>query len=345
MLNAVKPSKAGKQVVYAAVICAVALVACNKPFKKMKDMPGGMEYKIMGGNGKKAAYGNYLEIAVTQAYGDSILSDAAETPTSVAWLDSNQLQKGYLEIFKMLHVGDSVVFRQSVDSLMKMGANLPPFMKKGKYVYSKLKVKNIFTTREQADSCTAAQMSLQKTKDSVFAQAQILKDSKTIEEYLAKNKITAVKAKQGTYVQILSEGAGATADTGLVALVNYTGRLLNDAKAFDSNTDTSFQHPEPYPVVMSQPEVIAAWADGLKLLKKGSKAKFFVPSSLGYGKRGNGEKIPANANLMFDIEVVDLVPQQQFMAQMQQKQMQMQAMQKAMQQAQQSQGGAQPQNK
>ncbi|NJM80896.1 MAG: hypothetical protein HC854_17090 [Flavobacterium sp.] len=55
-----------KHFINAAVICAVALTACNKPFKKMKDMPGGMEYKIISGNGKQVAYGNYVEIAVTQ---------------------------------------------------------------------------------------------------------------------------------------------------------------------------------------------------------------------------------------------------------------------------------------
>ena len=99
MLNAVKPRKAGKRLVFAAVICAVALTACNKPFKKMKDMPGGMEYKIISGNGKQVAYGNYVEIAVTQTYGDSVLSDGGDAPTSIAWLDSNQLQKGYLNIF------------------------------------------------------------------------------------------------------------------------------------------------------------------------------------------------------------------------------------------------------
>ncbi len=322
-----------KHFINAAVICAVALTACNKPFKKMKDMPGGMEYKIISGNGKQVAYGNYVEIAVTQTYGDSVLSDGGDAPTSIAWLDSNQLQKGYLNIFKTLHVGDSVVFKQSVDSLLKLGANLPPFMKKGNSVFSKLKVKNVFTTKEQADSCQNAQFAMQKTRDSLFAKAQTIKDNKIIEEYLAKNKIQTVKGNAGTYVQVIDGGTGATADTGMVALINYTGRLLDGTTAFDSNTDTSFKHPEPYPVVLSQPEVIAGWVDGIKLLKKGAKAKFFVPSSLGYGKRGNGEKIAPNANLMFDIEVVDVVPQQQYMAQMQQQQMQMQAIQKAMQDA------------
>lgn len=317
-----------KKFISTAVICAVALTACNKPFKKMADMPGGMEYKVIGGSGKQVAYGNYVEIAVTQAYGDSILTDGGETPTQIAWLDSTQLQKGYMNIFKTLHIGDSVVFKQSTDSLIKLGANLPSFMKKGNFIFSKLKVKNIFTTREQADSCQTAQFALQKTRDSIFAKAQVLKDNKIIEEYLAKNKIQTVKGKEGTYVQILDAGTGNIADTGMVALINYTGRLL-DGTVFDSNTESTAQQKLPYPVFMSQPEVIAGWVDGIKLLKKGAKAKFYIPSTLAYGKRGSGEKIAPNSNLMFDIEVVDVVPQQQYLAQMQQRQQQLEAMQKA----------------
>jgi FKBP-type peptidyl-prolyl cis-trans isomerase FkpA len=324
-----------KQLIYASVICTVAFTACTTPFKKMKDMPGGMEYKVIGGNGTKVAYGNFVELAVTQAYGDSILMDGGETPTQIAVIDSMQLQKPYMEVFKTLSKGDSVVFKQSTDSLMKMNPNLPPFMKKGKFVYTRIKVKNIFTKKEQADSCQMAQMNLAKTRDSIFAVAQVVKDSKLIDEYLAKNKITnTVKGKQGTYVQILDAGTGAAVDTGMVAFVNYTGRLFDGSAPFDSNTDTAFKHVEPYPVVISQPEVVAGWVDGLKLLKKGAKAKFFIPSALGYGKRGRDEKIGPNANLMFDIEVVDVQPQKEFLAKMQQQQMQMEAMQRAMQQQQ-----------
>ncbi|MEI9956733.1 MAG: FKBP-type peptidyl-prolyl cis-trans isomerase [Ferruginibacter sp.] len=123
---------------------------------------------------------------------------------------------------------------------------------------------------------------------------QIAKDSKAIEEYLAKNNIKATKTGKGTYVEIIEPGTGNVIDTPQVALVNYTGKTFDGVK-FDSNTDSTIaQRLEPYPIDMLHPQVIAGWIEGLKMLRKGAKARFYVPSALAYGKRGNGEKIKPN---------------------------------------------------
>jgi FKBP-type peptidyl-prolyl cis-trans isomerase len=53
-------------------------------------------------------------------------------------------------------------------------------------------------------------------------------------------------------------------------------------------------------------QVIPGWDEGLMLLKKGSKAKFIIPSPLAYGENGAGALIPANSILVFDVEVTDV---------------------------------------
>jgi len=57
--------------------------------------------------------------------------------------------------------------------------------------------------------------------------------------------------------------------------------------------------------------VIKGWTDGLTLLNKGAKAKFYIPSVLGYGKQKVGEMIPESAILMFDIEVANILTKAQ----------------------------------
>ena len=88
-----------------------------------------------------------------------------------------------------------------------------------------------------------------------------------------------------------------------------------DGKVFDSNTDSTFRHMDAFNVNMTNDPalggVIAGWKDGLSLLKKGAKAKFYIPSSLAYGEEGNGGIIPPNAILMFDIAVEDLLTKEQ----------------------------------
>jgi FKBP-type peptidyl-prolyl cis-trans isomerase len=53
-------------------------------------------------------------------------------------------------------------------------------------------------------------------------------------------------------------------------------------------------------------QVIPGWEEGMALLKKGSKAKLFIPSPLAYGPQERGDKLPANSVLVFDIDVTDI---------------------------------------
>jgi hypothetical protein len=119
----------------------------------------------------------------------------------------------------------------------------------------------------------------------------------------------------GTYVQVIQPGTGALLDTSVVAKVNYTGMTM-DGKVFDSNTDPSKGHVEPFLVNLTNDKslgspVINGWYDGLKMLSKGAKAKFFIPSTLAYGKQGAGADIKPNSILMFDIDVVDVLSKEQ----------------------------------
>jgi FKBP-type peptidyl-prolyl cis-trans isomerase len=62
----------------------------------------------------------------------------------------------------------------------------------------------------------------------------------------------------------------------------------------------------PLPVNVGMGRVIPGWDEGLMLLKNGSKAKFLIPSPLGYGEAGAGGMIGPNSILVFDVEVTDV---------------------------------------
>ena len=63
---------------------------------------------------------------------------------------------------------------------------------------------------------------------------------------------------------------------------------------------------QPFSFGLGQGQVIKGWDEGVALLKKGSKATLYIPSTMAYGERGAGDKIPANAVLIFDVEVTDI---------------------------------------
>ncbi len=223
-------------------------------------------------------------------------------------VDSMSVPPAYFKIFSQLGNHDSVVIRMPTDSILKSG-QAPPFIKKGEYIIAHYKIVNVFTSRTQADSAFKSQRAILHARDSVLAIAQLATDTKTITDYLAKNNIATVKGTKGTFVAIHSQGTGSLIDTSVAVKVNYTGRTLSGT-IFDSNTDPSFNHLTPLTVKMwltqQQGGVIDGWTDGLKLLSKGAKATFYIPSSLAYGKQAAGDKIKPNSILVFDVEIVDV---------------------------------------
>jgi FKBP-type peptidyl-prolyl cis-trans isomerase len=133
-------------------------------------------------------------------------------------------------------------------------------------------------------------------------------DDAAIQKYFADNGITGfVKAptNSGLYYKLTSENpGGASLKVGDNLTMNYTGKLLDGTK-FDSNVDSAFQHVQPFTFQLGKGQVIRGWDEGVSYLKKGEKATLFIPSGMGYGERGSPPKIPANAPLVFDVEVVD----------------------------------------
>ncbi len=109
------------------------------------------------------------------------------------------------------------------------------------------------------------------------------------------------KTSSGLRYQIIQKGNGIQASKGVTVSVHYKGQLT-DGTVFDS----SYKRKEPIEFKLGMGQVIAGWDEGISLLRVGDKARFVIPSNLGYGNRGAGGAIPPNANLIFDVELVDI---------------------------------------
>lgn len=95
-------------------------------------------------------------------------------------------------------------------------------------------------------------------------------------------------------------GQGPLASPGRAAVVHYTGWLTNGRK-FDSSRERG----EPFQFPVGAGRVIRAWDEGVQTMRQGGRRRLIVPPQLGYGGTGAG-KIPPNATLVFDVELVDV---------------------------------------
>jgi FKBP-type peptidyl-prolyl cis-trans isomerase len=97
-------------------------------------------------------------------------------------------------------------------------------------------------------------------------------------------------------------GTGPSAATGDTVRVHYTGTLMDGTK-FDSSRDRN----EPFEFTLGAGMEIKGWDEGVPGMKKGGQRKLTIPSDKGYGKRGSPPKIPPDAPLVFDVELVEIV--------------------------------------
>jgi FKBP-type peptidyl-prolyl cis-trans isomerase len=83
-------------------------------------------------------------------------------------------------------------------------------------------------------------------------------------------------------------------------VVNYTGKLASDGKVFDTTTGRG---PATFPLN----RVIPGFSEGILGMKTGGKRTIYIPAALAYaGNPPGGSGIPANADLIFDIELISI---------------------------------------
>ncbi|HEX2202066.1 MAG TPA: FKBP-type peptidyl-prolyl cis-trans isomerase [Longimicrobium sp.] len=96
-------------------------------------------------------------------------------------------------------------------------------------------------------------------------------------------------------------GEGREAKAGNRVSVHYTG-TLTDGRKFDSSRDRG----KPFEFDLGAGSVIRGWDEGVAGMKVGGRRHLVIPPELGYGARAVGGVIPANATLVFDVELLDV---------------------------------------
>lgn len=283
-----------------AVLFAISLVACNMNYQTT---PSGLAYKIIEGKGgEKPKPGSFIkfDLEYKLADRDSVLQSTFGTIPAYSPMDTGKrTEYTYMEVIPLMSVGDSAEISINIDSLLKKGMiqSYSPILAKGQVLIAKIKLLQIF--KDEKAMLADYDSSIERAKDL---------EVKSLEEYMAKNKLKGIKTKNGAFVIIENPGDQAMkADSGKLATVMYRGYLQSTGKVFDTNMDTSTGgRTEPIQIAVGMRGAIQGFSECLPYFGKGGKGKFLIPSMLGYGPQPQGEDIPAFSNLIFDIEVTNV---------------------------------------
>ncbi len=288
-------------------IALLLVMGCQEsPIGLKKAAISGYEYEVFSsGSGAKVQEGEYVYFQMDvmddqgkmlQSYrNQKIMPSIKIAPAE----DIVRKQNPIVDVLSHLSVGDSVAIIIPTDSI----PNLPQG-------YEDVKSLNyVVVVKEKMDETTyKAQIAEQQEQE--MAEMSLIKERVPEVKELAEETISAYKngslqvqeTPSGLKYYIHEAGDGETATKDRMLTMLYYGALVSDASSFDN----SFAKGRGYPFRVGQGSVIPGWDEAALLLPVGSKASLFIPPSLGYGDRGFPPTIPANSELYFYVEPVEL---------------------------------------
>ncbi|MBK0369168.1 peptidylprolyl isomerase [Flavobacterium agrisoli] len=176
--------------------------------------------------------------------------------------------------------------------------------------------------KEESKALKAQQDLEAKNKAEYTAKYKAVIDSKL--NFLAETKAKSTKTKTGLQYTIIKKGTGKKPSTGQQLFIDYAG-FLEDATLFDTSMASVAEQfgkldparaaagqYNPIPFQAGRKDgMIPGFIEGIEQLSFGDKAVLFIPTHLAYGVTGAGNGvIPPNANIIFEIELLEKAPQQ-----------------------------------
>ncbi|MCZ2100164.1 MAG: FKBP-type peptidyl-prolyl cis-trans isomerase [Chitinophagales bacterium] len=269
--------------------------------------PGGFKYEVLNeGTGESIKDDDYVYFTIKVLGDDTELINEMNDENDLPVLRiPEELPTGpqsnpIIDVFKLSHakVGAEYKLYMPLDSLPGARAEYPHIEN---FVYyftiKKIVDEEAFNQKQQeAQAEMAAKAALQQAR---LPEIEALVKS-TLDAYKA-GKLKTEKTPSGLEYYIVEQGTGDNTQSGQVINADYYGTLMDGTKF-----DDSFSRGQEFSFVVGQGMVIRGWDEGFTHFNKGSKGFLFIPYELAYGEAGSPPVIPAQANLLFYVELNDI---------------------------------------
>ncbi len=279
------------------------LISCNKNGGMQKTISGFDVQLVKDEKGDVAKEGDYVYFRYHVVGNDSLIfSSTMQTPVIKFKLPKLEKQEAknaqpMLEAIHLMSIGDSAVVYQPLDEEMKKSVGLP-HINKIEYHVALVDIKNEEAYKADME---VEQKAADEKKKMLEAEASVIAaNAKTVLADYKAGKLASslVTTPSGLKYLVHEAGNGPKAEPGKPVSVHYYGMLM-DGTRFDD----SWSRGQEFQFMLGQRQVIPGWDEGVANLNQGAKATLFIPAALAYGAEGAPPAIPANAELMFYIEV------------------------------------------
>lgn len=129
---------------------------------------------------------------------------------------------------------------------------------------------------------------------------KVVWEADRIHDFMEQNKWEMDSTETGLFYRFDKRGEGQAAESGQRATVEYSIRLLDGTECYSSKT------LGPKRFTIGQDDEVSGLHEGVLLMRTGDKVTFLMPSHLGFGFTGDQQKIPQNAALIYEVELVAL---------------------------------------
>ena len=203
-------------------------------------------------------------------------------------LEDSKFDGSFMSYLYNLSAGDSVSFKIPVDSYRVH--NIPSIGDSGTFIKY---IVQVYDLNDPVDF---------KIKKESKINSRFNEEMSILKKHFRKNKLKPEKTASGLHYIIHKKGNGPRGQIAKKVRVHYAGKNLNG-----NEFDSSYKRDKPFGFILGLNMVIPGWEEALLLMNVGDKGTIYIPSKLAYGLKGNGETIPPNSRVEFEIEFLEML--------------------------------------
>lgn len=279
-----------------------------------KDPVTGVEYHFykQDKKGKKPAMGDYAKVTmVYETEGDSVIFDSHKKGGDSIGAVTIPVKKSFNGCLEqgiaMMAIGDSAEFKINSDSLFLKSFHMrgrPPRMQSYNSIVFHIRLLKIQTEQDLKDEQKKA------------TEAVKMKEKSSITKYFNDSNIHVTPTVDSLFIlKQTASGNKPLVQEGDSVFITYVGKLLN-GKVFDQSADhkgvpgfVTIHDTATLAMVYSQSmPLIHGWVEAIGKMHAGDKITILCPSSIAYGARAMGATIPPYSPLIFDMQMLKVVP-------------------------------------